>query len=365
MAAPTDVLSRIDEIEGELRGLSAELHELRALVTQAAVAPAAPLPSRRGRHPWPSAAPVRPPVAAARRSGSAPRGRDRRRADPSLRGRAERRARRARACDRVLAYRPAGSACGSSRSSTGIARYQSSVRTRAGELAEVGARRGGRGREHAAPSARPCRRRSRRGSGGRRASGCAVSATPAIQAACEARRTAAQLAWRTGICSARVASRSSAAPSPPSASSCSSCSPRTAAGSRPRCASRSAPASRRQPSASLLGAVALRPAADVARRRRRRHRGWLRDARRRRRALRPRAGLARAPARGRHRARRRRDRDRVVVRDRGRDRAARGGARARPAGDRHGALLALRRVRRDRPRCDRGSRRAAPLARCC
>ena len=56
MAAPTDVLSRIDEIEGELRGLSAELHELRALVTQAAVEPVAePTPAQ-----GPSVAPVEP-----------------------------------------------------------------------------------------------------------------------------------------------------------------------------------------------------------------------------------------------------------------------------------------------------------------
>ena len=36
MGAPTDVLSRIDEIERELRGLSDEVHEIRALVTRAA-----------------------------------------------------------------------------------------------------------------------------------------------------------------------------------------------------------------------------------------------------------------------------------------------------------------------------------------
>ena len=51
----------------------------------------------------------------------------------------------------------------------------------------------------------------------------------------------------------------------------------------------------------VLGAVALRPAADVARRRRRGHRGGLRHAGRSRGPLRPRAGLARTPARGRHR----------------------------------------------------------------
>ena len=60
MAAPTDVLSRIDEIEGELRGLSAELHELRALVTQAAVAPVA--------EPTPAAGPAAAPVPAADRA---------------------------------------------------------------------------------------------------------------------------------------------------------------------------------------------------------------------------------------------------------------------------------------------------------
>ena len=62
MAAPTDVLSRIDEIEGELRGLSAELHELRALVTQAAVAPVAePTPAAgHSSHPWQPVAPIAP-----------------------------------------------------------------------------------------------------------------------------------------------------------------------------------------------------------------------------------------------------------------------------------------------------------------
>ena len=43
MGTPADVLSRIDEIESELRGLSAEVHDIRALVTQAAVAPVAPV----------------------------------------------------------------------------------------------------------------------------------------------------------------------------------------------------------------------------------------------------------------------------------------------------------------------------------
>ena len=85
MAAPTDVLSRIDEIESELRGLSAELHELRELVTQAAVAPVAE-PRARRRLVTQAAAPVPPPVAPARRPGSAPRGRDRRCAHPPLRG---------------------------------------------------------------------------------------------------------------------------------------------------------------------------------------------------------------------------------------------------------------------------------------
>ena len=76
MAAPTDVLTRIDEIEGELRGLSAELHELRALVTQAAVAPAAePAPPgpgaargarRRSRPPVDPAARLEAAIAAAR-----------------------------------------------------------------------------------------------------------------------------------------------------------------------------------------------------------------------------------------------------------------------------------------------------------
>ena len=68
------------------------------------------------------------------------------------------------------------------------------------------------------------------------------------------------------------------------------------------------------------------------------------------------------PARGRPRGARRRDRDRVVVRDRGGDRLARRGARAGPAGARHRPDVALRRVRRDRPRRDGGAGRAPPLA---
>ena len=119
MAAPTDVLIRIDEIEGELRGLSAELHEIRALVTQA---PSHPPPSR---HP-PSRAGDRPPVAG--RPGSAARGRDRRCPDPSLRGRAECRPRRARGAIEFSRTDPRPAPLESILE--GIARYQSSVRTR-------------------------------------------------------------------------------------------------------------------------------------------------------------------------------------------------------------------------------------------
>ena len=46
MAAPTDVLTRIDEIESELCGLSVELREIRTIVTQVAIAPAAAPASR-------------------------------------------------------------------------------------------------------------------------------------------------------------------------------------------------------------------------------------------------------------------------------------------------------------------------------
>ena len=75
MAAPTDVLSRIDEIEGELRGLSAELHELRALVTQAAVAPVAePTPAGSGRIRSCTRGARRTDRASARRPGQRPPG---------------------------------------------------------------------------------------------------------------------------------------------------------------------------------------------------------------------------------------------------------------------------------------------------
>ena len=81
MAAPTDVLTRIDEIESELRGLSVELREIRTIVTQAAVAPAA-APRRRGS---PRRRPSRPPPVdpAARLDAAIGAAQD-----PSLRGRA-------------------------------------------------------------------------------------------------------------------------------------------------------------------------------------------------------------------------------------------------------------------------------------
>ena len=62
MGAPADVLSRIDEIENELRGLSAEVHDIRALVTGAAVAPVAPV--------WQALAPAPPVDPAARLEAS-------------------------------------------------------------------------------------------------------------------------------------------------------------------------------------------------------------------------------------------------------------------------------------------------------
>ena len=180
MAAPTDVLSRIDEIEGELRGLSAELHELRALVSQAAVAPAAAPATARRRS---TSSGARPPRRSARRPGSAPRGRNRRRAHPSLRGRAERSAGRARACDRVLPYRPRRPCAGSnpsSRESRAISRpcergQRSSPRRRASPRSRPGGT--------TAPGAAPCRRRSPpRPARARRPSSRLVPATPAIQA---------------------------------------------------------------------------------------------------------------------------------------------------------------------------------------
>jgi uncharacterized membrane protein len=58
MGTPADVLSRIDEIESQLRGLSVEVHDIRALVTRAAVAPVAPV--------WQPLAPAPPADPAAR-----------------------------------------------------------------------------------------------------------------------------------------------------------------------------------------------------------------------------------------------------------------------------------------------------------
>ena len=68
MAAPTDVLTRIDEIESELRGLSVELREIRTIVTQAAVAPAAAPASRITT---PATVPAIPPVDPAARLDAA------------------------------------------------------------------------------------------------------------------------------------------------------------------------------------------------------------------------------------------------------------------------------------------------------
>ena len=300
MAAPTDVLSRIDEIESELRGLSAELHELRALVTQAAVAPAAePAPSAAGCR---SRAPAG--RSSARRPGSAPRGRNRRRAHPPLRGRAERGARRARACDRVLPYQPAGSAAGSNRSS---------------RTSRAISRPCGRG-----PRSLPGRRVSRRLEAGRprgpERSACDAAGSP--RGSPRARRAAG--ARGPG----HAGDPGRAGQDPPHG-----CAARRRLGSaRParlrdhrwrRHGVRHHPAlrARREPRLDhagdarrlrrlrlggsrrrrVLGAVALRPAADVARRRRRGHRGRLRHAGRSRGPLRPRARLARAPARGRPR----------------------------------------------------------------
>jgi uncharacterized membrane protein len=130
MAAPTDVLSRIDEIESELRGLSAELLELRALVTKAADAPVAgPAPT----------APVAPPPVPA----TSP-------VDPAARLDAAIGAARIHLSEgeRSAALDELDRAIEFSRTDPqalrrlesileGIARYQSSVRARAGALAET------------------------------------------------------------------------------------------------------------------------------------------------------------------------------------------------------------------------------------
>ena len=247
MAAPTDVLTRIDEIESELRGLSVELREIRTIVTQAAVAPAADR-ARVADHP----AGDRPGHPAGR-PGSAARSSDRCCQDPSLRGRAECSARRARAGDRVLPHRLTGAA--PTRIDPRGNRPLSVLRACAGRCA----RRDGR-------------LRRARGRGGHRSEpvGChdadCAARHPRRCPACRShrlrhrsRRSRPGPAGRprnsppTGICSARAASRSSAVPSRPSASSCSSCWPRTVAGSRRRCVSRSARASRPRPSGSRSG----------------------------------------------------------------------------------------------------------------
>ena len=82
MAAPADVLTRIDEIESELRGLSVEEHDIRTIVTQAAVAPVPPL---RVADPLAGDRPAHP----AGRPGSATRRCDLCREDPPFRGRAD------------------------------------------------------------------------------------------------------------------------------------------------------------------------------------------------------------------------------------------------------------------------------------
>ena len=354
MAAPTDVLSRIDEIESELRGLSAELQ------SSASSSPRLPSHPRTRAGPAPSAlvtqaaAPVPPPVAprpSTRQCASRPRSPP---PHPSLRGRAERGARRARAGDRVLAYRPAGSAA--ARIDPRGNRALSVVRAHAGRGAcRDGARRGGRGREARAPSAAPVTPpeapappRARRAAGARGPghAGDPGQAGPDPPHGRAARRRLgparpARLRdhrrRRHGV-RHHPALRARREPRLDHAGDARRVRRLRLGGGRRRC---------------VLGAVALRPAADVARRRRRGHRGRLRNAGRGRGPLRPRARLARAPARRRPRGGRRRDRDRMVVRDGGRDRAARGGARPGPAGDRHGAVVALRGVRGDHPRLRR------------
>ncbi len=344
MGAPADVLSRIDEIESELRGLSVEVHEH----------PGARHPGCRAH---PLLAALRRPAraGAARRPGSAARRRDLRRAHPSLRGRAERRPRRARARDRVLAHRSEALRRLES-ILEGIARYQSSVRaaasSRDGAVAALEAEGSARARCRGAGGAGP-RCPSRLAA----ATGQAAPGKPA-----KPRRVGR--AARRGLGPARPA--------------------RLRDHRRSRHGVRHHPAlrARREPRLDhaddagrvrrlrlrgrrrrrVLGAVALRPAADVARRRRRRHRGWLRNPCRRHSPLRPRARLARAAARRWPRRARRRDRDRVVVRDGGRDRAARCGARPCPAGDRHRAVVARGGVRGDHPRRNGRARSAASLA---
>ncbi len=124
MAAPSDVLIRIDEIDEELRGLAAEVHELRALVTQAAVAPVRP-----------AAAPVAthaPPVDPAARLDAAISA-ARIHLSEGERSAALDQLERAIEFSRTdpLALRRLESIL------EGIARYQSSVRTRASALAEA------------------------------------------------------------------------------------------------------------------------------------------------------------------------------------------------------------------------------------
>src|SRR6478672_5898090 len=127
MAAPTDVLTRIDEIESELRGLSVELREIRTIVTQAAVAPAAAPASRITP---PATVPTIPPVDPAARLDAAI-GAARIHLSEGERGAALDELERAIEFSRTdsQALRRLESIL------EGIARYQSSVRARAGALA--------------------------------------------------------------------------------------------------------------------------------------------------------------------------------------------------------------------------------------
>ena len=131
MAAPTDVLTRIDEIETKLHGLSVELHEIRTVVTQAAVAPVAEPAPPSPVNP-PATVPAIPPVDPTARLDAAI-GAARLHLSEGERSAALDELERAIEFSRTdpQALRRLESIL------EGIARYQSSVRARAGELAET------------------------------------------------------------------------------------------------------------------------------------------------------------------------------------------------------------------------------------
>ena len=277
MAAPTDVLPRIDEIENELHGLSAELHEIRILVTQATIAPARP--SRRRR------LAVTPPATI--RSPHEP-------AHPAARLEAAISAARIHLSEgeRSAALDELERAIEFSRTDPqalrrlesileGIARYQSSVRPRAGALAEAGALRRARGRE-----ARGTERGARHAAGAPAAPRLPIPprAPPSPGHPGQAGQDAPHgRAARAGLGSARPAwlrdhrRRRHGVRRHPALRARRE--PRLDhAGDAGRVRRRRLGSSRWR---RVLGAVTLRPAAVVARRGRRGHRRRLRDARRR------------------------------------------------------------------------------------